>query len=82
MSRYFVTGATGFLGSELAKQLISRGHKVVALVRSPEKARVLKTLGAELYIGDITDRQTLRAPMRDVDTRLSVDLRPTRSTLE
>ena len=67
MSRYFVTGATGFLGSELAKQLISRGHKVVALVRSPEKARVLKTLGAELYIGDITDRQTLRAPMRDVD---------------
>jgi nucleoside-diphosphate-sugar epimerase len=67
MSRYFVTGATGFLGSELAKQLISRGHKVVALVRTPEKARVLQTLGADIHKGDITDRQSLRAPMTGVD---------------
>ena len=67
MSRYFVTGATGFLGSELAKQLISRGHKVVALVRTPEKARVLQTLGAEIHKGDITNRQSLRAPMTGVD---------------
>ncbi|MGH9384583.1 MAG: NAD-dependent epimerase/dehydratase family protein [Vicinamibacterales bacterium] len=67
MSRYFVTGATGFLGSELAKQLISRGHKVVALVRTPEKARVLQTLGAEIHTGDITDRRSLREPMTGVD---------------
>lgn len=67
MSRYFVTGATGFLGSELAKQLISRGHKVVALVRTPQKARVLQTLGAELHTGDITDRESLRVPMTGVD---------------
>ena len=67
MSRYFVTGATGFLGSELAKQLISRGHKVVALVRTPEKARVLKTLGAEIHQGDVTDRESLREPMRGAD---------------
>jgi nucleoside-diphosphate-sugar epimerase len=67
MSRYFVTGATGFLGSELAKQLISRGHKVVALVRTPNKARVLRTLGAEIHQGDITDRQSLRAPMTGAD---------------
>jgi nucleoside-diphosphate-sugar epimerase len=67
MSRYFVTGATGFLGSELAKQLISRGHKVVALVRTPEKARVLQTLGAEIHQGDITDRRSLREPMTGVD---------------
>ncbi len=67
MSRYFVTGATGFLGSELAKQLISRGHTVAALVRTPEKARVLQTLGAEIHRGDITDRQSLRAPMTGVD---------------
>lgn len=67
MSRYFVTGATGFLGSELAKQLISRGHKVVALVRKPEKAKVLRTLGAELHTGDITDRESLRQPMTGAD---------------
>jgi nucleoside-diphosphate-sugar epimerase len=67
MSRYFVTGATGFLGSELAKQLISRGHKVVALVRTPAKARVLRTLGADVHQGDVTDRESLRGPMTGVD---------------
>ena len=45
MARYFVTGATGFLGGELAKQLIGRGHQVVALVRDPAKASLLRTLG-------------------------------------
>ena len=67
MAKYFLTGATGFLGSELAKQLVGRGHKVVALVRSPEKARLLKTIGVELHEGDITDRATLLAPMTGVD---------------
>jgi nucleoside-diphosphate-sugar epimerase len=67
VSRYFVTGATGFLGGELVKQLIGRGHQVIALVRSPEKAPLLKTLGVELHVGDITDADTLRAPMEGVD---------------
>jgi nucleoside-diphosphate-sugar epimerase len=65
--RYFVTGATGFLGGELVKQLIGRGHQVAALVRSPEKASLLNTLGVQLHVGDITDRDTLRAPMEGVD---------------
>lgn len=67
MARYFVTGATGFLGGELVKQLIGRGHQVAALVRSPEKAALLSILGVDLHIGDITDRDTLRAPMQGVD---------------
>lgn len=67
MARYFVTGSTGFLGGELTKQLIGRGHRVVALVRSLEKASLLKTLGVELHVGDITDRESLRAPMSGVD---------------
>jgi nucleoside-diphosphate-sugar epimerase len=65
--RYFVTGATGFIGGELTKQLIGRGHQVVALVRSPEKAALLKTLGVELHAGDITDRDSVRGPMKGVD---------------
>lgn len=65
--RYFVTGATGFIGGELSKQLIGHSHQVVALVRSPEQAALLKTLGVELHTGDITDRDTLRAPMQGVD---------------
>jgi dihydroflavonol-4-reductase len=67
VSRYFVTGATGFLGGELVKQLVGRGHQVSALVRTPEKAALLKTLGVELHVGDITDAATLRAPMEGVD---------------
>ncbi|MGE0864661.1 MAG: NAD-dependent epimerase/dehydratase family protein [Vicinamibacterales bacterium] len=67
MAKYFVTGATGFIGGEIVKQLIGRGHKVVALVRSPAKAGMLKALGVEMHAGDITDRETLRAPMQGVD---------------
>ena len=67
MAKYFVTGATGFIGGELVKQLIGRGHRVVALVRSPQRASMLKALGVELHAGDITDRETLKAPMAGVD---------------
>jgi nucleoside-diphosphate-sugar epimerase len=67
MAKYFVTGATGFIGGEIVKQLIGRGHKVVALVRSPTKAAMLKALGVEMHTGDITDRETLKTPMAGVD---------------
>ena len=67
MAKYFVTGATGFIGGEIVKQLIGRGHKVVALVRSPERAAMLKALGVEMHAGDITDRETLKTPMTGVD---------------
>jgi nucleoside-diphosphate-sugar epimerase len=67
MARYFVTGATGFIGGEIVKQLIGRGHQVVALVRSPERATMLKALGVEMHAGDITDRETLKAPMTGTD---------------
>ena len=67
MAKYFVTGATGFIGGEIVKQLVGRGHKVVALVRSPGKAAMLKALGVEMHAGDITDRETLKTPMTGVD---------------
>lgn len=53
---YFVTGATGFIGSHLASQLIKMGHRVNALVRDPRKAEFLKTMGASVFIGDITEK--------------------------
>jgi nucleoside-diphosphate-sugar epimerase len=37
--RYAMTGATGFLGRELARQLLASGHDVVALVRDPSRAK-------------------------------------------
>jgi nucleoside-diphosphate-sugar epimerase len=65
--KYFVTGATGFIGGRLVRQLVEAGHDVVALVRTPEKAHDLKSLGVTLVEGDITDRTALRAPMMGVD---------------
>ena len=46
--RYAMTGATGFLGGELAAQLRSSGHDLVALVRDPARATDLRDLGVEL----------------------------------
>ena len=57
--RYAMTGATGFLGGELARQLLSSGHTVVALVRDPAKATGLRDLGVELIVGDLDDTAAL-----------------------
>jgi nucleoside-diphosphate-sugar epimerase len=73
--KYFVTGATGFLGGYVARQLLAAGHTVNAVVRSPAKAaapstslgQALAALGAAVFPGDITDKESLRAPMRGVD---------------
>lgn len=65
--RYFLTGATGFIGGHLARLLLRRGHKVVAQVRSVERAKALAEAGVELWPGDITDRDSLRGPMTGAD---------------
>lgn len=65
--RYFVTGATGFIGGHLVGQLLGDGHEVVALVRDPERARDLEARGVVLAPGDITRPETLRAPMEGAD---------------
>lgn len=65
--RYFLTGATGFIGSEVARQLSEAGHKVVALVRDPSKAANLAALNVALHKGDITDKESMRRPMTGVD---------------
>lgn len=65
--KYFVTGATGFVGGRVARQLIADGHEVVALVRSPQKAQDLAALSVQLAQGDVTDKASMRAPMTGVD---------------
>lgn len=65
--RYFVTGATGFIGGKLARALIGRGHEVITLARNPAKAADLAALGVEVAKGDITEKDTLRDPMRGAD---------------
>jgi nucleoside-diphosphate-sugar epimerase len=55
-----VTGATGVVGSHLAEALRQRGHDVVCLVRSPEKAASLSAIGCRLVKGDLDNEAALR----------------------
>jgi nucleoside-diphosphate-sugar epimerase len=65
--KYYVTGATGFIGARVARQLVDAGHEVVAVVRNPAKAQDLTNLGIAVHKGDVTDKQSMRAPMAGVD---------------
>jgi len=65
--KFFITGATGFIGGYLTRQLREAGHDVVALVRSYSKAGELLKLGVTVSEGDITDKHSMRPPMTGVD---------------
>src|SRR2546422_2656834 len=67
MAKYFVTGATGFIGGRVTRQLVDAGHEVVAIARNPERAKDLVSLGVDVRPGDITDPDSLRRPMAGVD---------------
>jgi nucleoside-diphosphate-sugar epimerase len=57
-----ITGATGQVGNAIARRLADDGVEVHALVRSPERARVLPA-GVQPVFGDVTDPPSLRAAL-------------------
>ena len=65
--KVFVTGATGFIGGNVAGQLRARGDEVVCLVRSPEKAAGLTALGCEIASGDLGDAEAIRKGIEGCD---------------
>lgn len=66
-SKALVTGATGFVGGLLARELLDRGMEVRALVRDRGRAADLEELGIELHEGDVTDADSLAGAGEGVD---------------
>ena len=61
--KVLVTGATGFVGHAIVHELRAQGREVRALVRDPSRAPRLANWGAELALGDVTDKASLAAAM-------------------
>jgi nucleoside-diphosphate-sugar epimerase len=59
--RVFITGATGFIGYHVVKDLIANGHEVLGLARSKEKGQALIEAGAQVHVGSLEDLESLRS---------------------
>lgn len=62
-----IVGASGFLGHETAKLLLSQGQQVRLLVRTPAKVEDLKQMGAEIMQGDLIDLPSLQRACKGVE---------------
>lgn len=65
--RVLVTGASGFLGRRIVEMLVERGRPVRALVRKTSRIDPLRLPGVEIFIGDVTDAESLQLAFAGID---------------
>ncbi len=68
--KIFVTGASGFIGSKVVKELLEAGHEVTGLARSDESAKVVTDAGASVLRGSLEDHNILKQGVSQADAVL------------
>lgn len=65
--KIFITGGTGFIGTHFVRRMAKGQHRLRCLARPSSRTETLREIGAEVVVGDVTDKQSLLDGMRGCD---------------